>query len=651
MESQAPAHRVAGEHEALGRRGCDVGRALGGAHGPGSGRRAVPADVRRERAVAFAQPRDDGIPAAPGVGEAVEEDDRPAHPPHDARRDRHPSPPPRLLRRARPLRHDRRMHVARLALLSARARAGSRSGAAGLVARGRAVLRVLRARPGQGDRAAGRRHGHVGHRGGRAGPGRARGAGGPGPPARADGRPPGGAARGRRRPDDRPGQALRIGGEVVLRGGDAGRRRRSRALACRAYWTSLEGRPGVVHLNFPLREPLVPDGALPEDPSGRADGAPMLDRAEVDQIPVPAALERLIEAVETRPRGAIVAGRWERGRALGLAAAGLSETTGYPVLADPLSGGAAPRRVGRPLRHAAARRGLRRCAFPELVIRVGDLPTSKPLRAWLAARGRAADRAHARRRGPGPRRRGRPLGSGRSRADARRAQRTRHAGARRRLGRDWRRADGAAAGAIARALEDELSEPRVAAELGRRLPHDATLVVASSMPVRDVETFFPARADPPRVLSNRGANGIDGTVSTAFGVAAASTEPVVLLIGDVALAHDLGGLLAASRLGLEADDRAPQQRRRRDLPLPPPGRRGRRVRGARGHPDRTRLLAGGRPVRVRAPRGRRRGRFRHGAGRGAGAQATTILEVRTDRVENLALHRAVSVAVASAIAR
>jgi 2-succinyl-5-enolpyruvyl-6-hydroxy-3-cyclohexene-1-carboxylate synthase len=71
------------------------------------------------------------------------------------------------------------------------------------------------------------------------------------------------------------------------------------------------------------------------------------------------------------------------------------------------------------------------------------------------------------------------------------------------------------------------------------------------MPVRDIETFWPVRSDPPRVLCNRGANGIDGTVSAAFGAAAAGPGPVVLLIGDVALAHDIGGLLAARRLGVK----------------------------------------------------------------------------------------------------
>jgi 2-succinyl-5-enolpyruvyl-6-hydroxy-3-cyclohexene-1-carboxylate synthase len=71
------------------------------------------------------------------------------------------------------------------------------------------------------------------------------------------------------------------------------------------------------------------------------------------------------------------------------------------------------------------------------------------------------------------------------------------------------------------------------------------------MPVRDIETFWPVRVDPPRVLCNRGANGIDGTVSSAFGAAANDPGPVVLLIGDVALAYDIGGLLAATRLRLK----------------------------------------------------------------------------------------------------
>ena len=52
-----------------------------------------------------------------------------------------------------------------------------------------------------------------------------------------------------------------------------------RTLAARAFWTTLEGRPGVVHLNFPLREPLVSDEVLPADPSGRPAGAPYVRRA------------------------------------------------------------------------------------------------------------------------------------------------------------------------------------------------------------------------------------------------------------------------------------------------------------------------------------------------------------------------------------
>ena len=114
----------------------------------------------------------------------------------------------------------------------------------------------------------------------------------------------------------------------------------------------------------------------------------------------------------------------------------------------------------------------------------------------------------------------------------------------------WRRADRAAAGAIASVLgAGGLSEPRVAAELGGGLPDGGDAVrrvLDAGARRRDV---LPRPASAAAVLSNRGANGIDGTVSSAFGVAAAARGPVVLLIGDVALAHDIGGLLAASGTG------------------------------------------------------------------------------------------------------
>lgn len=320
-----------------------------------------------------------------------------------------------------------------------------------------------------------------------------------------------------------------------------------RALACRACWTALDGRPGPVHLNFPLREPLVLDGPLPEDPApGRADGRPWIAHPVV---PPPAELPRL--PIAPSPRTVVVAGRDERDPALGEGIAAFAAAARYPLLADPLSGArrgpAAIAHYDALLRDAGLAAELR----PALVLRIGDLPTSKPLRTWLAgldgveqvvldAEGAWHD----------------PAGvvTARIAANPRATLAAlvpehRDAGEPAWLDR-WRDADRAAAGAIAATLGDELSEPRVAAELVDALPAEATLFVASSMPIRDVETFAAARDGGPRVLSNRGANGIDGTVAAALGAAAAGEGPVVLHIGDVALAYDLGALLSARRLGL-----------------------------------------------------------------------------------------------------
>jgi 2-succinyl-5-enolpyruvyl-6-hydroxy-3-cyclohexene-1-carboxylate synthase len=249
---------------------------------------------------------------------------------------------------------------------------------------------------------------------------------------------------------------------------------------------------------------------------------------------------------------------------LGEAAAAFSEALAWPLLADPLSGA---RRGAAAIAHYDALlrdEGFRSSHRPDLVLRVGDLPVSKPLRTWLAGM------TNVRQVALDPERAWQDPDSALSDSlalEPAAALRRLWAGAR---GPDaalspsepdwlsgWRSGDELAAEAILAALRpgDEaggaLTEPAVAAELGVLLPEAATLFVASSLPVREIETFWPVRADPPRVLCNRGANGIDGTVSSAFGAAALAQGPVVLLIGDVALAHDIGALLAASRLGLE----------------------------------------------------------------------------------------------------
>jgi len=114
------------------------------------------------------------------------------------------------------------------------------------------------------------------------------------------------------------------------------------------------------------------------------------------------------------------------------------------------------------------------------------------------------------------------------------------------------RAERCTAGAVQNLIadEDELLEPRAIREIAEALPDGAITYVSNSMPVRDLDAFLPVSNRALRVLANRGANGIDGMLSSALGAAASQAQPVVLLTGDLALLHDVAALQAARRHSL-----------------------------------------------------------------------------------------------------
>jgi 2-succinyl-5-enolpyruvyl-6-hydroxy-3-cyclohexene-1-carboxylate synthase len=336
-----------------------------------------------------------------------------------------------------------------------------------------------------------------------------------------------------------------------------------RAVSCRAYAEAIgDPRPGPVHLNVPWREPLAPiaiEGQVTAtDPlalEGRG-GAPL--NAVAPSVPRAdeGVLDRLAEQIESARSGLIVTGR-QMDPMLAEPLSALAAAAGYPILAEPTS----------QLRRGPHDRSLIVSAYdhiarqrssllePELIVRFGDMPTSKPLRQWLAAiEGLEQIVVDATGEWREPTRRAEVI----VRADpAATARSLTERLARLRPGASsvagspfasgWLEADGAVRKAVDGRLRelDELSEPGVWTALGAALRDGDSVFAASSMPVRDLEAFLRPGPEGVRIASNRGANGIDGLVSTSAGLAAGSGARTWAVLGDLALFHDLGGLAVA----------------------------------------------------------------------------------------------------------
>lgn len=352
--------------------------------------------------------------------------------------------------------------------------------------------------------------------------------------------------------------------EIALPEANAEMLRYVRTMACRAVAHANESPQGVVHFNMPFREPLVPlsteltvDDAERDAYFGRADNKPFISFPRVSIVIAQGAVAALAEKLARTERGLIVAGM-QNDCAFPQAVTNLANALGYPILADPLSlvrNGSHDRSNVIDSYDAFLRdANIVKQLTPEIVLRFGAIPTSKPVLQYLdkqvgaqqilidgdanepshfvseIVRGDAGQVCQAlAKQLPPPRTTGAWL-------------------------QQWRDLNAKTQHAVSTQIQTyhDFFEGCVFSELGALIPDGTTVFASSSMPVRDLDTFFPSNERNIRFLSNRGANGIDGVVSTALGAGAAIERPLVLVIGDLALYHDMNGLLAAKLHKLNA---------------------------------------------------------------------------------------------------
>jgi 2-succinyl-5-enolpyruvyl-6-hydroxy-3-cyclohexene-1-carboxylate synthase len=302
-----------------------------------------------------------------------------------------------------------------------------------------------------------------------------------------------------------------------------------RPLAARVFAAALHhpAGPGPVHLNLPFREPLL--GTPDPLPPGRPAGRPWM---EVTSAPRPT-----VASLPPDQRGLFVAGA-------GCTDLGpiyeVASRLGWPVLADPRAGG----RLPSPVLVATADAVLSSSTFaaahqPEVVVRIGAAPASRRVNRFVAEAGAPVIAVDA----------GWPWSDPEGVVSQVVVGQIAPPDEARGAGpwlQSWAQAETAAQAAIDEVLadEDRLTEPSLARLLYAGLHAPERIFVGSSMPVRDLEWFAAPSPDPPAVLANRGANGIDGVTSTALGVAAASPPgSVTALVGDLSFLHDLSALV------------------------------------------------------------------------------------------------------------
>lgn len=325
--------------------------------------------------------------------------------------------------------------------------------------------------------------------------------------------------------------------------------RYSRTVSSRAVATSLKEPAGPVHLNFPLREPLVPNMKDAIKYRDRKQGIQPAISVEQGALTLSAAqFMTIANQMQTAKNGLIICGELKN-EAAKTAILSLAEKLSYPLIADPLS----------QLRSSEGSDIVIDCydtflrdkvvsavIKPDFILRFGSMPVSKSLTLFIKQEKQAQHIVVD--GGAGWRE---PLGMASEMIYCDESifcegisARIHHRDAGKWF-RLWSEINAAAKRGLQSIREEaELSEGKLFLLLNEVMPQKSNLFVGNSMPIRDIDTFFFNNDKKIRILANRGANGIDGVVSTALGVSTV-LENTVLVIGDLSFFHDMNGLMAA----------------------------------------------------------------------------------------------------------
>ena len=337
-----------------------------------------------------------------------------------------------------------------------------------------------------------------------------------------------------------------------------------RTLAGRAIGAAKGLPPGPVQLNFPFRKPLEPvplPGFIPPAETGaRVDPQPFVSVSRGKVLPDADDLDVLVTAILRAKRGLIVCGPRCSDEKFPGAVVSLARAVGFPVFADALSGVRFGATVLPELVFAGYETflpALKPLAPPDLVIHFGAMPISARLGEYLGSLPPETHRFAI--RASGDWQDDTYTTSHLMWADPEwvceelTVRASQHEGVKDQV---WITALAALEKQVWKAVDlaaqKTYFEGLILADVVEAMPRDGTLFVASSLPVRHLDQFVRPHEKELRVFANRGASGIDGTISSALGVASVSSAPVALVIGDLAFYHDLNGLLALKRCGVKA---------------------------------------------------------------------------------------------------